>query len=531
MANEVAIPPDIQKNAIAPPAGTLVQDYKSAGNANDLYSLLPRAEGTTLAPRILRSAEVMTRASAPVADVMAASNAKGGVETAEGRLAVADAAIRSFDKFQPETSFLKGLAAGMMGRKDWQNLASQGVIRPVQEFDKDGRGAVAFYAQNSDMPTQVIDKLTGKPLTDVEYESRGFGKYKNITDTPGYIDQKKRTEMYAENFVKEQGAANVGSSVFPIIAENSNKIYSGFDNLRKYGLDNTDINELQQMSTKTQSVSSAVSSALQEFRQANDSQSLKLAIDKLNKVSASAGLPSIVGIKGDNSLTDAEGNSYSKNDLMQRMADFNNRSAKETQWTQSREQIIKSKIYQKLEGLGAKSEFDNILNLQRSNELLKADYRQKYGEPPVFASSIPYELGQPMKVGMANAVIDKANAEISIAYQAFVDKETRNGVVPAPGVLASAFVRAGIPASISAKYASDLDKIQSMPDIEQKSRPAEEPKIAKTAGVQQRSILKPTDESRLDQPSKAGEKMTQRETGKVTDFVSDFKKRKSGEQK
>ena len=528
---EAVIPPQTEKTAIAPPAGSLVQDYGLAGNAADLYSLLPRAEGTTLAPRILRSADIMTRASAPVADVMAASNAKGGVGTSDGRIAAADAALKSFDKFQPETSFLKGLAAGMMGRKDWQNLASQGVIRPTQEFDKDGRGAVAFYAQNSDVPTQVIDKATGQPIAASDYEARGFGKYKNITDTPGYIDQKERTELYAKNFVKEQGAANVGASIFPIIGENSNKIYTGFDNLRRFGLDNNDINELQQMSTKTESVSSAVSSAMQEMRQANDSTSLKLAIDKLNKVAASAGIPTIVGVKADNSLTDAQGNNYSKNDLIQRMADSNSRSAKESQWSQNREQIVKSKVYQKLEGLGAKTEFDNILNLQKSNELLKASYRKDHGDLPIFASSIPYELGQPMKVGMANAVIDKTNAEIAIAYQAFVDQETRNGVVPTPGSLSAAFVRSGIPQKISEKYHKDLDMIQSMPDVEQKSKPPEEPKIAKQAGVKSRSILATSDTGRLAETSKAGESIAKQESGKVTDFVADFKKRKAGETK
>lgn len=528
---EAVVPPLTEKSAIAPPPGTLVQDYGLAGNAADLYSLLPRAEGTSLAPRILRSADIMTKASAPVADVMAASNAKGGVATADGRMAAADAALKSFDKFQPETSFLKGLAAGMMGRKDWQNLASQGVIRPTQEFDKDGRGAVAFYAQNSDVPTQVIDKATGQPIAAADYEARGFGKYKNITDTPGYIDEKKRTELYSENFVKEKGAANVGASIFPIIGENSNKIYTGFDNLRKFGLDNNDINELQQMSTKTESVSSAVSSAIQEMRQANDSESLKRAVDKLNKLDASAGVPNIVGIKSANSLTDAEGKNYSKNDLIQKMSDFNSRSAKESQWSQNREQIVKSKVYQKLETLGAKTEFENILNLQKSNELLKASYRKDYGEPPVFASSIPYELGQPMKVGMANAVIDKTNAEISVAYQAFVDQETRNGILPSPGALSAAFIRSGIPQKISEKYHKDLDMIQSMPDIEQKSKPPEEPKIAKQPGVKARSILGGSDTGRLSEKSQAGEKMSANEAGKVIDFVSDFKKRKSGESK
>jgi hypothetical protein len=521
MAEPVKPPEKTIDSGIAPPSSSLVQDYGSAGSAEDLYSLLPRATGTALAPRILRSAEVMTRASAPVADVLAVAEKKGGAGTAEGRIAIADATINSFDKFQPETSFLKGLAAGMMGRKDWQNAASQGVIRPTQEFDRDGKGVVAFYAQNSDVPIRVLDKSTGKELTMPEYEARGFGKYKSITDTPGYIDDKKRTELYSENFVKEQGAANVGAAVFPIIGENAKKYFDGLSNLRNYGLSSQEINELHSMSTLNQSVSSAVSSALQEFRQANDSQSLNAAIDKINKVDAKAGLPKIVGIAGENTFKDANGNTFSKQDLMQKMSDFNSRSSQETQWTQNRDQIVKSAVYKKLETLGAKADFDNILNLQRSNELLKADYRSKYGEPPVFASSLPYELGQPMKVGMANAVIDQANAKIAVAYQAFVDKETRNGITPAPGVLAAAFRRSGIPQSISKEYEKDLDAIQAMPDIE-----TAKPKEPAKASIKQRSILGEGQNARLAETSNVGKKIEQKESGKDFDFVSDFRNRK-----
>lgn len=524
---EAAKPPELDvKIGIAPPTSGLVKDYSAAGNAADLYSLLPRAEGTSLAPRIVRSAEVMSRAAAPVADVLVASQAKGGAATPEGRMAAADAAIQSFDKFQPETSFMKGLAAGMMGRKDWQNLASQGVIRPTQEFDKDGRGAVAFYAQNSDVPIKVIDKATGNPLSMDQYEARGFGKYKSITDTPGYIDEKIRTEKYSENFVKEQAATNVGAAIFPIIGENSKKIYNGFSSLRQFGLDNDDINELQMMSSRTQSLSSDISLAEQEFRQANDTDSLNNAIEKINKLDASAGVPKIAGLAGSNTFKGEDGKNYSKQDLIQKMKNFNSRSSLENQFSQNREQIVNSAVYRKLEGLGAKSAFDNIMNLQRSNELLKADYRNKHGESQVFASSIPYQLGQPMKVGMANAVIDQANAEIAIAFQKYFDKESANGVLPAPGVLASAFRRSGIPESISKKYAADLDAIQSMPDIEIKSKPeGKTPVERKSPSIKDRSILSEKEKARLQETSKAGEKMENIESGKNFDAVSAWKNR------
>ena len=40
-------------------------------------------------------------------------------------------------------------------------------------------------------------------------------------------------------------------------------------------------------------------------------------------------------------------------------------------------------------------------------------YKATNKDVSMFGQSIPYELGQPMKVGMANATIDQANSEIS----------------------------------------------------------------------------------------------------------------------
>ena len=505
--DDAITPPGIGLTAgIAPPTSTLANDYKLANNASDLYSLSSRASGTTLAPSILRSAQMMESAAIPIQQAMDTSNAKGGIQTPEGRMALSDSIKNTYDKYQPETGFLKGLAAGMMGVKNWQNLASQGVITPMQEFDKDGKGAVAFYAANSSMPTKVIDKLTGQEIPDTEYESRGFGKYKAITETPGYVAQDIRTKALTTNLIKEQGEANTSAAVFPLIGENSKQIYTGFSNLRKFGLTDSEINGLQQQTTNTQAITSAVSSASQQMSQATDAESLKVAVDKLNKVAANAGIPEIVSVNGANSLTDSNGKNWSVQGLIQKMSDFTRRSGQEKQWTQNREQIVKSAVYQKLEGLGAKAEFENILNLQKANEILKAEYKATNKDVSMFGQSIPYELGQPMKVGMANATIDQANSEISLAYQRYVDEHTKDGSLPAPGALSAAFRRTGIPSSIAAKYAQDISKIQSMPDVEQPTKPTVTPKPT-TTSIQNRSILTPAQESRLATPSKVPEKL------------------------
>tara|TARA_R110000822_G_C15324349_1_gene494035 strand:- start:1221 stop:2870 length:1650 start_codon:yes stop_codon:yes gene_type:complete len=503
---------------IAPPTSSLWQDYQAAGNSADLKALMPRAAGTSLEPQIQRSAEIMDSGSKPVQNIVETSNAKGGLQTAEGRVALADSLkttlsqqekealnaknIATFTAAQPQVGIVKGVIAAMQGARNWQDIATQGAIRPAKEFDKNGKGAVVKYAANSSVPTEAMDIETGMMMSMAEYDARGFGKYSDITKTFTFKEQEIKTKDNTENLVKDAAASNVGAAIFPIIADNSQKIYDGFSGLRKFGLTDNEINKLQKMSTMTESVSSAVSSASQEFLQANDMTSLRNAIETVNKVGADAGLPKIVSINGINSFTDSNGNNYSKQTLLQRMTDVNSRSGKESQYTKNRELIIKDAVYQKLEGLGAKAEFDGILNLMKSNELLKADYRKNHGESPVFASSIPYELGQPMKVGMANAIIDQANAKIAVAYQAFFDQQSKLGPAPSKGAIAAAFIRQGIPQGIAAEYKEKLNAIQSSPDVETETKVVEP--VEKPSKVGARSILTPAQKGRLAETPTAG---------------------------
>lgn len=502
-------PPEMTAEAVAPP-----------GNK---YSILPEPGGVSFAPRELKASQTIDL----VDNTLAKSIANGGIETRQGRMATADDIADTYKKFQPETGFLKGLAQGLMGNPNWRKAATQGVITSTQEFDKNGNGAVSFYAENSDMPIQVLDKTTGLPIPADEYEKRGFKKFKNITDTPGYIEEKKRTELYTETRANESGAANVAAALFPTIGENSSRIINGFSNLRKFGLSDSEINDLQKATTRAQSISSAVSSAMQEFRQANETESLNKAIDKINQLDVSVGIPKIVGSVGKDTFKNADGTTITKQDLLQRMSDFSKKQSTENQLTQNREQIVKEAVYKKLEGLGAKSEFDNVLNLIEANERLKSSYKSKYGEVPVFASSLPYQVGQPIKVGMANAVIDKANSEIATAYSNFFNEQTKDGTLTAPGAISAAFRRSGIPSKIFAKYASQIDEIQSMPDVERAPEPVKPE--AKAPG--QSNVLTKEQNERLRQTPTASGKLERESTGKSTNFTDSWRQFKEGRSK
>ena len=75
---------------VAPPSDSLEQDYKAArlnGDAESLYSLMPRAQGTAIAPRIYAAAQETEQRTAPIQSVIDKVQKNGGVATPEGRMA------------------------------------------------------------------------------------------------------------------------------------------------------------------------------------------------------------------------------------------------------------------------------------------------------------------------------------------------------------------------------------------------------------------------------------------------------------
>lgn len=505
IAKELIMPTEVPANTsypVAPPSSSLQQDFeslRSTGNPEDLYSLIPRATGTAIAPRIVQNANVMAQQNAPVEAMLGVVDKKGGIQTPEGRLAAVD----TFTKLQPETSVGKAFIQALSGNKDWRFSLNQGNIRPKRIYDKNGNEATAYMAENSDLPIRVIDSATGNDISAQELDARSFGKYTQFEMNPGVRQNQIKAEESAKQYIKDVGNANTSDAVASTISNQSSKIFDIFKQIKdnNKGLTNDEMNDLYKYTTRGQTIGSSVSSAFNELKQASDTTSTNKALEKINSLGVNAGLPAVAGITQDNKLANKDGSSTSLNDFLQKVGSTSSANTSEQTFAQNYETLKKSIVYQKLSPQ-EKQLMDNAMNLQQSNERLKATHAESFTSNPVFGQSIPYELGQPMGVGMANALVDRMNAEIAAIVKEKMDVAGKGGAIPDPGAVYAAVNRLPVVIGIREKYAAKINDIQATSE----SAPIKEtpkPTKAKVPIAQRKSIFSEEQASRLNAAPKA----------------------------
>lgn len=418
---------------VAPPTDSLRQQTDAAyqsGDAKNLYSLLPAAQGTTYVPKILAAAQDVQSKTVPIDDILQKTNAAGGVGNPKGNIAAANAIQQTWADKQPETGFLKGLAQGLMGNPNWRNAATQGVITPKPIFDENGKGATAFYAQNSLEPIRVIESGTGRELSPQEYEKRNFNKYSTYENTPGYLQNKEIAQKNATQFSDDLNAANVGSAVANTVANNSKNIINGFAKIAAMPntqLTKEEIDEIHSLSTRTGTSTQAISKGIQGLNSVTDSNSFGVQKDALNKAAIQMGLPGIIGYNQDGSFKLGDNSSISRSALEQKMKTANSSASQENAFTQNKQALTESKVYKKLPYEGQVI-LDTILAQSAANQRIKDSYFAKYGSNPLFTDSTPWQPGQPMSVGVANALIDEQNSKVAELYRQKMDEARQSGI-------------------------------------------------------------------------------------------------------
>ena len=495
---------------VAPPTDSLKADFESArstGNPQDLYSLLPRAVGTAIAPRIVQNANVMAQQNAPVEAVLNQVDKKGGIQTQEGRLAAVD----TFTKMQPEVGIGKAIVQALSGNKDWRFSLNQGNIRPKRIYDSNGNEATAYMAENSDLPIRVIDAATGNDLTTQEFDKRGFGKYTSFENNPGIQQNKIKAEKAATQYIADLHSANITDAVASTIGNQSDTIFGILGSIKanNKGLTNNEMNDLYKYTSRGQTIGSSISSALNELKQATNAESKSKALENVNTLVGKAGVPAIAGISLDNKIANKDGTTTSLSDFLQKVGSTSSSNTSEQTFAQNYETLKKSNVYQKLSA-SEKQMMDIAMNLQQSNERLKATHADTFSSNPILGQSIPYDIGQPLGVGMANALVDKMNAEISNIYKKKMDEAGKGGAIPDPGSVQAAVNRLPEVIDIRAKYLKEIGKIQSAqaaPENIVANTTEQNPTVKKS---QPKSIFSPEQTGRLDnagstRPSKPAE--------------------------
>jgi hypothetical protein len=430
---------------VAPPSTSFRQETDAAfqsGNAKNLYSLLPASQGTSYVPKILNAAKIVEDKTAPIERILQQTNDAGGIGTPKGNITAANAIQQTWSEKQPETGFFKGLAQGLMGNPNWRKAATQGVITSKPIYDQNGQAATGFFAENSLEPIRVLEAGTGREISTQEYEQRNFNKYSTFEQTPGYIQNNEIIKKNAEQFSNDQEAANVGSAVANTVAQNSKNIMNGFSKIAQMSgtqLTKDEIDEIHSLSTRTGLNTQSLSKGIQALNSVTDSNSFDQNQSNLSSAAVEMGLPPIVRFDGKNTFTLGDKSTISRTALEQKMSNASSSASQERAFTQNKQALIESKVYKKLP-YEAQVILDNIQNQVSTNQKLKDQYISKFGQNPLFTDTAPWQPGQPMSVGVANALIDEKNAKVADLYREKIDEARKSGI-PDRGAVFQATLR------------------------------------------------------------------------------------------
>lgn len=446
---------------IAPPSIALQDRFNQAAASGDpaaVRAIAPIAVGTTLQADIDNSARTMERAAKPIVEITQLANSKGGIQNSpDARMAVADAVKKEYKSLQPETGFLKFLGASLMGVPDAWKMATTGRQESAVEYDKFGRGAVTIYNQNNPKtPVFVVDSETKEPISLSEYMDRGFNLYKDAASSP-FIQAsgdvyKKRLSAYEDSAAK----ANISSAAYGEIGKNSEIIGQKLEKIASgpYNLTNKQLDEIHSLTSKVINVEQSISDSINTLRSGQDTDSRRKALEQLKAVSGGLGIGDL-GINAKGQIVDSKGNQVSNTDLSQKVTDYLKKNGLSAQYTQARDELIKSKVFQNLPSAELKADLIDVMNLTESNHRLMNDVKISEKELPFLTTSIPMKFGDPFRVGIVSNLYDKYKAEAAQAYAGFFAEQSKlfsKDKPPSIGQIENAFSRSPILAEIRAKY-------------------------------------------------------------------------------
>jgi hypothetical protein len=462
-----------------PPSDALKGQFDQAalnGDIKSMYELFPKAAGTSLAPKIIQSAEVMQRNTVPAEVALQRAKDNGGLSTPDGRMAFANT-VSEFKQLQPETGFVKGLANTLMGVPDAWKSMTRGLETSRVEYDKFGKPVISAYAQNNpDMPFQVIDGITKQPISLQEYGQRGVHLFKDAAQSPFVQAEGEVVKKNAQAFVQSAERANVNAAAYSAIGQNAQKMEQLWNKFAdKYGISNDTLNELYSITSKTLSHEQAISDAVNQMLQGMTNDSRREGAEKLRSLTGGGGIPAIVNVTGKDQFVASDGKNYSSQDMQQKVNDYLKKNTLNTQYQQNKQTLEESAAF-KILPLEEKVAMREILNLTQANHMLKNDVASTVGNLPIITTDIPYKPGDPFKIGIIGAKIAQANAEKVAAFQNFFADESKRftaGNPPTAGSLEAAFTRpdAQTLKAINDKYAKQIQEIEAraLPETKQNS--------------------------------------------------------------
>jgi hypothetical protein len=452
-------PVEVQTGAVAPPdmnnpqpvggavspvtaktfdVASMYEDAASKGDPASMYSLTSRVKGTDLEPVVKRSAEIMQRNLDDFQKDIKPVMDKGGPGTPEGRIATAKTIDYMADKPQKMRAFVELL----LGNPNWRTFVTGGTEKKQIVYDVQNGSPIEKTINELGTVIKAVDANTGQPLTRAEVAARG-GVVNSLQEAIGYQQNRDIAKFNTEAFNK----ANAATADYVAKAPELKLLYSELGQRLK-NLGEVELTEAQRQAigtftNRSLGFSQTVSDGLNALRQKVDNKNVSLSEAQQKAMSGvidGAGLR----IGADGSIVNKSGEAVTKNELDQLQKSLTNGTQFDRNFTQSKEDFIRSEVFKGL-GAGDMKNIGRILDVQQMVEKAQLELSSKHGNLPFLVNPKSYQLGDEFVRGEALALIGEFNQD---ATQAFANwRKTQlarypdKSQVPTAGELESAFAR------------------------------------------------------------------------------------------
>lgn len=438
-----AVPPPM-----APAASEIIQkpvvtdyvaEYRDAadsGNPGKMLDFANKARGTDFYDAAVSAADIMYKQGQEFDSYIKPILAKGGINTPQGRMAISD----TWEAASQKPQIGRAIVETLLGNPNARLFVTGGTVKSNIKYD-DAGNAIEQFTNELGRIVRATDLKTGR-----EIGPREFGALQAGLDLDKTLGRKNATAIQEFNvgeFNRSEKASENLAAAAPLL----NNLYANkqkmLEQLHGSGLSNKQLEELASFSARqvgyTQSITSGFNAMDQYVR------SKGVGVDESTKKAAQSGFEKF-GFKvgADGSVTDSNNVKVDKNYLDQLQKNFSKNNNFEQNYSQTKEDAIKSEVYKNMSA-EQKQVFDSILENDRRIEAKNAELFSAYGALPFLVNPAAMNIGDQFARAEVQAIFGQMNAQATSLYNEWrrnqVAEFRKRGQVPTAGQLENAFAK------------------------------------------------------------------------------------------
>ena len=484
MATLTPIPPseEFQSSPVAnvtvePPAmkdESPATAYEGAVNDRNPVAMLGIAQkhyGTPAAQAALHAADVMYRTSKEFDSLADPIVKKGGIQTPDGRLEVAQKFETVKDNPRMKDALFLLLTGDSAGAR---RMIMGGQVSRKITYDNAGR-QLEEYTNELGETEKVRELGTGRELTPAEYAQRGGGRAK-LEETLGFLTQKANLEQNRAAYKQTEIQSNAYASAAPELQQlNSQRI-----DLLKGLKDLPDAVRTKafEFANETFSKGQEVSKSIDTLKQLTQSNGITAGQEVSKQLSAALG-PGIWKYEGNGKFKNDRGESRSIQDLDSKNEANRVASDIKNSYARTREDLLKFELYKQMSP-EQKLKLDQFLENSRRIAEKNTEMVANYGTPTFLVTPSAFAITDQLQRGEVQSVQGIFNAQASQLFDEYRKQMIQNygpDQMPNPKELESNFVKTPEYKALRQQFRKMTDEIIDRPqNLAEEKAPAKEAK-------------------------------------------------------